>query len=205
MRHAPLTCVSITIAFLLLSSPLPAENAPGKHDPIAQWLNKHSHEVIEGTLAVLVLVGDHDTVSDAGVTFDGTVASLAAAEGLKLVIHEPRPNDPAATDGFPSSHAASAFAFARGMTDWRNDWGPYVYAFATAVGWARVEEGYHTPEQVLAGAALGFWIAGASIESDGFVINRGSDRASLTGTRDIPTAELAFEGGPSVVLWRQAW
>ena len=117
-----MTRIPIVLAFLLLCSPLLAEEAAGTHDPVAQWLNKHSHELMEGTLAIMLLVGDYDTVRDAAVTLDGMVTSLAGTEGLKLIVDEPRPNDASATDGFPSSHSAAAFAFARGLTDWRSEW-----------------------------------------------------------------------------------
>ncbi|MFW5868957.1 MAG: phosphatase PAP2 family protein [Armatimonadota bacterium] len=193
------------IFVLLLCSPLMADDAPKRHDPIAQWLNDHSHEVMQGTLALMVLVGDHDTVDDALTTFDGMLLSLAAAESLKLVIDEPRPRDPAATDGFPSSHATTAFAFAYGINDWRGDWGPYAYAFAAGVGWARVDEGYHTTEQVLAGAALGLWIAGVSMSNNGLLIHRGSKSSSLNEVPGGAEGVGRFDGGPSVVLWRRQW
>jgi membrane-associated phospholipid phosphatase len=160
---------------------------------------------MEGTLALLLLVGDHDTVHDAGVTLDGMVASLAAAEGLKLIFDQPRPRDPSAGDGFPSSHATTAFAFARGLSDWRSDWNIPVYAFAAGVGWARVEEGYHTVEQVLAGAALGLWIAGASAESDGFVIQRSADPAAAKLSGEAGDEAEEFGRGPTVLLWKRAW
>jgi hypothetical protein len=193
------------VALLLLCSPLLASEEPVDPHPAAGWLNDHSHEVMQGALGMMLLVGDYDTVEDAGVIFDGMVFSLAATESLKLVIDEPRPNDPAATDGFPSSHASGTFAFAHGIENWRSDWGPIGYAFAAGVGWARVEEGYHTPEQVLAGAAIGLWVAGASLHSDGFVIHRGDDPNSLLpmgeeeGRRPLPA-----EGSP-VVLWKSEW
>ena len=182
-----------------------ADGGAKGHDPIARWLNKHSHEVMQGTMAVMLLVGDHDTVHDTGATFDGMLTSLTAAEALKLVIDQPRPRQPSATDGFPSSHSAAAFAFARGLSDWRSSWSAAVYAFAAGVGWARVEEGYHTPEQVLAGAALGVWVAGASLESNGFLLHRGDGPAAFAGSSERSDGCEGFAGGPSVVLWRRAW
>jgi len=194
-------------ALVLLCCPLPAEQQSARrHDPVARWLNEQSHEVMQGTLALMLLVGDYETVDSAAVTFEGMVLSLGVAEGLKLVVDQPRPRDPGAEDGFPSSHAATAFAFARGLSDWRSDWGPCVYAFAAGVGWARMEEGYHTPEQVLAGAALGLWIAGISLQSDGLVMRRGSDTDSaMLLVPGDPGAASAFSDGPSVVLWKQRW
>ncbi|MGI5819887.1 MAG: phosphatase PAP2 family protein [Armatimonadota bacterium] len=193
----------MTIALVLICSALVAGEEAEQHDPVALWLNAHSHELMQGTLAVMGLVGDFQTVRDASVTVDAMLASLASAEALKLVIDQPRPRDPSATDGFPSSHAATAFAFARGLTDWRADWGPWVYVFATGVGWARIEEGFHTPEQVVAGAVLGLWIAGASLENNGFVIHRSSRPTPLLP--EGVEGAAGFDAGPCVVLWRQAW
>jgi hypothetical protein len=189
----------------VMCTPLLASDEPVKADPVAEWLNDHSHEVMQGTLALMALVGNHKAVDDALVTVDAMVTSLAAAEGLKLVIDQPRPRDPSATDGFPSSHATTAFAFASGIDDWRPDWGPYAWAFAAGVGWARVEEGYHTTEQVLAGAALGLWIAGASLENDGFIIHRGYTAAPRLTSDEQVHLTPGFEGRPSVVLWKQSW
>ena len=138
MRTSPLiTRPLIAITLALLCAPLCAEQAP-KGDPIAHWLNDHSDELMQGTLAVMLVVGDNITEDAAAQTLDGTIGALAAAEAIKLMIDQPRPRDPSADDGFPSSHAATAFAFARGLSDWRSSWTTAVYAFATGVGWARV-------------------------------------------------------------------
>lgn len=204
MRQTARWLCAITI-LLFLCSPLQAQEQAVKHDSVAHWLNKHSHDVMQGTMALMLLVGDHDTIHDTGATFDGMVASLAAAEALKLLFDESRPRDRKAEDGFPSSHAATAFAFAQGLSDWRSSWTVAVYAFAAGVGWARVEEGYHTPDQVLAGAALGIWIAGASLESNGFLIHRGGDQPIRTALPNGAEARNRFGASPGVVLWRRTW
>lgn len=198
--------VAAIVLVALLCASLSADDAPERNDPAAKFLNDRSHELMMSTLALMGLVGDFHTVRDASVTVDAMLFSLAASEGLKVLIDSPRPRDESATDGFPSSHAASAFAFARGMTDWRADWGPYVYTFASAVALARVEEGYHTPEQVVAGAVLGLWIAGASVQNNGFLIHR-SERPTPLLPEELGPSEWTegFDAGPSVVLWRRAW
>ncbi|MBD3292921.1 MAG: phosphatase PAP2 family protein [Armatimonadia bacterium] len=193
------------ILALLLCSPLLAQETSASADPVARWLNDHSDHLMEGTVAIMLLVGDHDTVNDAGVTLEGMVTSVAASEGLKALVDQPRPNDPSATDGFPSSHATAAFAFARGMTDWRSEWGLPVYTFAAGVGWSRVEEGYHTVDQVIAGAALGVWLAGVSLSSDGLVINRGPEGPTRPFVARTRTQARVFAQGTSVVLWKWTW
>jgi hypothetical protein len=207
-RRATLSaCVwSVTaILALALCAPLWAEPAE-TGDPIAQWLNEHSDEVLQGTLGAMMILGDYRTEDAAALTLDGTIAAVAAAEALKLVINQPRPRDPTADDGFPSSHAASAFAFAHGMSEWRSSWTPAVYAFAAGVGWARVEGGYHTLEQVAAGAALGVWLAGVSRAQDGFILHGGSEHSSSAFEQN-PSERSAegFGAPPTVVLWRGRW
>ena len=131
----------VLIACLILLSAHARAQQSRSGDPIAQWLNEHSDEVLQGTLGAMMILGDYRTEDAAARTRDGTIAAVVAAEALKLVIDQPRPRDPTADDGFPSSHAASAFAFAHGRSEWRSSWTPAVYAFAAGVGWARVEGG----------------------------------------------------------------
>ncbi|NLO04272.1 MAG: phosphatase PAP2 family protein [candidate division WS1 bacterium] len=194
---------SLLIAVTLMSAPLSADEV--RHDPIAQWLNKHSHEVMQGTLAMMLLWGDMDTVDQAGLTLDGMVAATAAAEGLKMVISDPRPRDPEARDGMPSSHTAAAFALAHGLTGWRGSWGPAVYAFAAGVGWARVEEDHHSVEQVLAGAAVGMWIAGVSRRSDGFLFHAGADMPETAFSSEEDLSSVAASPQAIMLLWEQCW
>ncbi len=194
----------IAATLLLLCAPLLAEEKPG-NDPIAHWLNVHSDEVMQGTLAVMLVVGDNDTEDAAALTLDGTIGALGVAEAMKLMIDQPRPRDPSAADGFPSSHAATAFAFARGLSDWRPSWTTAAYTFAAGVGWARVEDGYHTAVQVLAGAAIGVWIAGVSLDSDGFILHGGDNLPDTMLPLDGAPAAHTFGAGPSVVLWKQSW
>ncbi|HCA48716.1 MAG TPA: hypothetical protein DEP45_15590 [Armatimonadetes bacterium] len=199
IREILITCL------ILLAAPAWAQQNRSS-DPIARWLNDHSDEVVQGTLGAMMIVGDYRTEDAAALTLDGTVAAAAAAEALKLVIDQPRPRDPSAHDGFPSSHAAGAFAFAHGISQWRPSWTPAVYAFAAGVGWARVEGGYHTLEQVAAGAALGVWIAGISHSQDGFLIHGGSEHSarSFSGQSGTPSAG-GFGAPATVVLWTGEW
>ncbi len=97
------------------------------------------------------------------------LASMALAWlGIQLLRHgitSPRPAqlglgvqwiDHAARAGFPSMHAAGAFALAvsltRGSTRWLAGW---AWAVAVAMAWSRVCLGVHFPSDVLAGALTG--------------------------------------------------
>ncbi len=74
--------------------------------------------------------------------------------GLKLAIHEQRPNG--GSHSFPSGHAATAFAgaeFIRKEYGWA--WGTPAYLAAGFVAWSRVDAKQHYTHDVLAGAVIG--------------------------------------------------
>lgn len=98
---------------------------------------------------------------------DGLLATGALATGLKSVTDQPRPNDPRATDGFPSRHVAASFCLAAILADREPDSAWPAYLWAGAVGWSRVELGAHDLTQVLAGAALGYLVGRESVGDDG--------------------------------------
>lgn len=69
--------------------------------------------------------------------------------------HVPMPS----SSSFPSGHAASAFAFATGVSHVLPSLSIPVRAAATLVGYSRVHTGVHYPGDVLAGAFLGITVA----------------------------------------------
>ena len=109
---------------------------------------------------------------------DALIVTTAATELIKQVAKLPRPesDDPRLVDlglappsdghGFPSGHASAAFAFATVMADAdrENRW--LWYGAASAVSWSRVEVHAHHTWDVVAGAALGNYIARRSLHSD---------------------------------------
>lgn len=60
-----------------------------------------------------------------------------------------------ADNGFPSDHAAFAFAVAGATLSWRRQLGIAVLVLAAVNGFARIYVGVHWPSDVLAGAAVG--------------------------------------------------
>lgn len=85
--------------------------------------------------------------------------TAAATQLLKETINSPRPDHPEQHDGFPSGHTGISFAFARSLAEESDEWGAVAYAWAAGVAWSRVRQGDHDVPQVLAGAALGWWVA----------------------------------------------
>ncbi|NPV45462.1 MAG: phosphatase PAP2 family protein [Armatimonadetes bacterium] len=101
----------------------------------------------------------------------------------KDVVHSRRPRPSTEVDGFPSGHTAYAFALAEAVGAREPKARPWLYVYAAAVGWSRVELNRHDWDQVIGGAVLGYLI--------GHQTGRG--RWRLLGHRD-EQATLADRG-----------
>lgn len=98
----------------------------------------------------------------------GTIAATGVTSGLKRLARRERPD---ASDklSFPSGHATRAFAYhAMSLRNLRSAHIPApvrpasaiaMGALAAGTAWARVEGGAHYPSDVLAGAAIGNFVA----------------------------------------------
>jgi undecaprenyl-diphosphatase len=91
------------------------------------------------------------------------VAAYAVNQALKLVVRRRRPADGLSSTmsqlSFPSAHAATSFAGARGFAAAGAPALP-LYALAAALALSRLRLGVHHPTDVLAGALLGLVVAG---------------------------------------------
>jgi len=156
---------------------------------------------------------------------DAVVGAAATAEVLKVVTHARRPNDPKARDGFPSGHAAAAWALAESASMENPKVRPYAYTAAALVTWSRVQVKDHSVLQALAGAALGYALGHASARSQGglfqglFVKGRVKHHPPHKHTHPAPATSppptdtapapqvqgAVLDAPPSVVLWETRW
>lgn len=127
-------------------------------EDVAEAVSDSSVWIMRGLPVGLMLGGGEKEEGIGRRMADAGVVSQIAAESLKVLIDADRPDDPYATDGFPSGHATAAWALAEAASIEEPSVKPYAYAFAAAVTWSRVEEDRHTVLQALAGAALGYAI-----------------------------------------------
>jgi len=127
-----------------------------------------------GTFAYGLIKKDKQAQHDAIETAISIGISSVISEALKRTINGTRPADKYPNDifvttpdhgrAFPSGHATLAFATATSLALEYKKWYIVVpaYAWASAVGYSRMYEGYHLPSQVLSGAVLGIGSAYAS-------------------------------------------
>jgi len=92
-------------------------------------------------------------------TAEAVLYTIAATHLVKTLVNQPRPCAPEAKEGFPSGHTAISFAFAQSLAERNNNLTIPAYLFASAVAWSRVKRKAHTTPQVVAGAALGMFVA----------------------------------------------
>ena len=84
-----------------------------------------------------------------------TLYSGTVATAMKFIVNEERPNG-SNRHSFPSGHSTTAFAFASTVAS-LHEWyyGAAAYAFASFVGFSRINDNMHYLHDVVAGATLG--------------------------------------------------
>jgi len=105
---------------------------------------------------------------------------------------------------FPSGHTAAAFAMASAITGETAAWrpglaryvGPFAYATASAIGFARLYQHVHWVSDLPLAAAIGTW-SGISVESH---VHRNGKRGMITRVAQYAMLQPSPEGGVFVGL-----
>jgi membrane-associated phospholipid phosphatase len=88
-------------------------------------------------------------------TFDALIVSTMLSQGLKMAIHEPRP-DGSDDKSFPSGHATAAFAIATAEAKYHPKQAVYWYIGAALIAESRLELNRHNFTDIAAGATFGY-------------------------------------------------
>lgn len=101
---------------------------------------------------------------------DTLLSAALVTEGLKRLARVERP-DHSANDSFPSGHATAAFAIATFVSENHPKEAPYWYLGAALISKSRLDLGRHRESDLIAGAAVGYFMAKAELRSKkGFFI-----------------------------------
>lgn len=104
------------------------------------------------------------------------LASLGAFEGIKLLVHRPRPYTvdpslripfgPESEWSFPSGHVTIAFASATMLAHDYPGWAPLFYSLSSLVALSRIYGGVHYPTDTIGGALIGYGVAQGVLAAD---------------------------------------
>jgi membrane-associated phospholipid phosphatase len=146
------------VALLALGMTAPAHAASEAHR-VADFLSGPGNLLFLGAgIAEPILTDSHEGKRHTVRVLDAVATATVASELLKLATHERRPGGSHDYNSFPSGHTTAAFALASNLTEYYPRQAPFWYLGAAAIGWSRVELRRHRTRDVLAGAALGFWV-----------------------------------------------
>ena len=129
---------------------------------VGEWISDLAWPVGVGVPVGLYAFGGERGRVAAKRAANAELLAVMISEALKRVIDEPRPRQPWARDGFPSGHAAGAWALSTILAHEYPQHKEAFYAYALAMTWARRGSRWHTWAQALAGGFIG-WLA-AKIE-----------------------------------------
>jgi len=110
---------------------------------------------------------------------DAVIVNFAYSEVIKAAVGRERPNDEN-NQSFPSGHASNAFTIAT-VVERHYGWklGVPAYVIAGVVGASRIQQDKHYVSDVVAGATLGYIVAGTVVRLNSRPLEKGARVASL--------------------------
>jgi hypothetical protein len=130
----------------------------------ARFLSDWTYPMIGATIGGYML-GDSYEQETGRRIMDALVAAGAGTQTLKTATNDRRPVPHSVnTRGFPSGHAAVAFATAAVVAERDSDLEVPAYTLAGFIGWSRHQTRQHYWHQIIAGAALGYWAGSQAAE-----------------------------------------
>lgn len=147
-RYAFYTGTAITVTLVFLDRQLvdPVQKESVKHKPLGEvspWGDQFGQlypniAYVSGMLGYGLLSENHEALRDSSLMFQATLYSTLATTALKYTIRQPRPNNSARKNSFPSGHATSIFAFASYIGCRHSlPWGLAAYSVAAVVAYIR--------------------------------------------------------------------
>jgi len=146
-------CVLASLALLTVTIPAHADSTERS---IAKFASGDGNLAYLALGTLLPLSTDHQYAWNHSMrVVDSALSSMAVTEGLKALTREKRP-DSDEHDSFPSGHATAAFAVATAQSALHPKQALYWYAGAAVISWSRIRLNRHHPQDVVAGAVIGY-------------------------------------------------
>jgi len=158
--HNPVSILLIAPCLMTVSLSLSARVRADSPDRQAAKFASGSGNILylAAGIGLPLLTDGKDGKNHALRTADALGTSILLAEGLKNIVREKRP-DANSRDSFPSGHATAAFAVATMESEFHPKQAIFWYAGATYISYSRVRLNRHYTQDVIAGAALGYFTA----------------------------------------------
>ncbi|MDE6271250.1 MAG: phosphatase PAP2 family protein [Muribaculaceae bacterium] len=145
---------------------------------------------------VALNLAEHDRLDRIGVQVLGMATMTLLTQGLKHTVRERRP-DTDARNSFPSGHTATAFLGAELLRMQSSHISPWIgysgYAVAAATAYLRIYNNRHYLNDVLGGAAIGFFSARFAAWAYPRIFRRGACRRTAGAT--VACMPFAADGG----------
>jgi len=134
-------------------------STPARYPSLAKFASGTGNIIYLAAGTLLPLIEDgRDKKEHSLRTADSLITATLLTEGLKRIVREKRP-DNSERNSFPSGHATAAFAVATMESHYHPNQAILWYTGAALISYSRVRLRRHYTQDVIAGAAIGFFTA----------------------------------------------